>query len=446
MDARGGGAHTHEGGGRHQKKKNVKKTDPPPPPPQVIELARQQELTKQAETKKAEAEFAAAAARANVEQERVRWEEQRKTVQADASAKAQLAQYNDELARKRADREHEAARARNAELVSLQEEGVRRQEAERVRAAAAVEAERRATAQYQAGLDKEIARERALAEAEGRAAEARANEDVNRRALLLKLEEDRRRVLDSINAIFSNVGSAGAALLADRARLSAAVAGFSALALGIYGAREGARVAARAADRWLGTPALVRETSLARWWRPGSGAKAGAPAKGADAVKRDFSDIILPRPLGDTVRGLAAATSATRAHGAPFRHMLFYGPPGEREEEEGRGEEGGEPTDETPAPTNTPPTRPPPPFPPLSLSQAPANLWPPSASPAPRASTTPSSPAATSPRSARPPRPPSTPCSTGRNAPRAACSCLWTKRTRFWGGAAPRWGRRRAAR
>ena len=30
------------------------------------------------------------------------------------------------------------------------------------------------------------------------------------------------------------------------------------------------------------------------------------------------------------IRGLAAVTANTRAHGAPFRHMLFYGPPGAR--------------------------------------------------------------------------------------------------------------------
>lgn len=55
----------------------------------------------------------------------------------------------------------------------------------------------------------------------------------------------------------------------------------------------------------------------------------GGMEKSTDAVKRDFSDIVLPGGLQDTVRALAAVTANTRAHGAPFRHMLFYGPPGE---------------------------------------------------------------------------------------------------------------------
>jgi hypothetical protein len=46
-------------------------------------------------------------------------------------------------------------------------------------------------------------------------------------------------------------------------------------------------------------------------------------------VKRDFSDIVLPGGLQDHVRALAAVTANTRLHGAPFRHLLFYGPPGE---------------------------------------------------------------------------------------------------------------------
>ena len=51
--------------------------------------------------------------------------------------------------------------------------------------------------------------------------------------------------------------------------------------------------------------------------------------KSAEAVKRDFSDIVLPGGLQDHVRALAAVTANTRSHGAPFRHMLFYGPPGD---------------------------------------------------------------------------------------------------------------------
>ncbi len=38
-----------------------------------------------------------------------------------------------------------------------------------------------------------------------------------------------------------------------------------------------------------------------------------------------LSDIILPGTLHDNVRMMAAASANTKKHGAPFRHMLFYG-------------------------------------------------------------------------------------------------------------------------
>jgi ATPase family AAA domain-containing protein 3A/B len=67
----------------------------------------------------------------------------------------------------------------------------------------------------------------------------------------------------------------------------------------------------------------VRETSRTSVVRPSS--LLPAAKKSLDAVKRDFSDIILPGGLHDRVRSLAAAAANTKLHGAPYRHMLFYG-------------------------------------------------------------------------------------------------------------------------
>ena len=82
------------------------------------------------------------------ERERVHWEEQRKAMQADQYNKAELARYEDELARKRAEAEHEKGRARQLELVRLQEESAAKLEARKVEVQAQIEAERRATEQY----------------------------------------------------------------------------------------------------------------------------------------------------------------------------------------------------------------------------------------------------------------------------------------------------------
>lgn len=293
---------------------------------QVIDLTRQQEVTKQSENKAKEAEFRAQAAAQAKEQERIRWEEQRRTMQEESQRQAQLAQYNDELARKRQQAEHELQRQRNGELVALQEQAAARKEAERLRIEQQIQAERRAADQHAAELQKDVERAKKLAEAEGRIKENRENEDVNRRAALLKYQEETRKAIESINAIFTHLGSAAGELLTDTNKLVMLVVGGSGLALGVYGAREGTRVAGKALERWLGTPKLVRETSRRSLIRASN--LVPAAKKTLDAVKRDFSDIILPAGLHDRVRSLAAAAANTKLHGAPYRHMLFYGPPG----------------------------------------------------------------------------------------------------------------------
>ncbi|KAA6424075.1 MAG: ATPase family AAA domain-containing 3-B-like [Trebouxia sp. A1-2] len=289
----------------------------------VFELTREQERTKQAEASKDEAQYKVYAEQQRKETEKARWEEQRKTMQQDAQAKAQLAQYEDELARKRGESEHQKNRERNRELVTLQEQSVRNQEAEKRRIQEQIEGERRATEKYKANLEKEVEREKALAEAEGRIKENRENEDVNRRAMQLRLEEERKKLVEAINTTFTNLGSGTLALLTDKEKLGTALAGLTVLALGVYSAREGTRVAGQVFSRWLGTPKLVRDTSRRWFWQRGASA-----TKSSQQVKKDFSDIVLPGQMHDHVRALAAVTANTKSHGAPFRHMLFYGPPG----------------------------------------------------------------------------------------------------------------------
>ena len=74
---------------------------------------------------------------------------------------------------------------------------------------------------------------------------------------MLTLEEERKKVVEAINATFGHLGAGLSDLLTDRAKLGAAVAGATLLALGVYSTREGVRVAGRTFDRWFGTPRLV---------------------------------------------------------------------------------------------------------------------------------------------------------------------------------------------
>ena len=239
-----------------------------------------------------------------------------------ASQNAELKRYEDELAKQRQQTEHEMQRRRNAELVHLQEESAKSKERERLIIEQQIQAERRAADQYKADLEKQVQREKALAEAEGRIKEQRENEDVNRRIMMLQYQEQTKLVLQAIGSTFSQLGQGALALVSDTDLLFRTTAMTSLLLLGFFSTREGVRVVGRAVERWMVTPKLIRETSRLRpWqlrrWRSG--------AKSVEELKRDFQDIILPGTLHDHVRALAAVTANTKRHGAPYRHMLFYG-------------------------------------------------------------------------------------------------------------------------
>lgn len=286
----------------------------------VLDLTKQQETTKQQEMKTKEAEYQAAAAQYSVEKEKTHWEEQRKTMQQNAQQKAQLAQYEDELARKRAQGEHDLRRQRNAEMVRMQEESSERQEALRRKTEESIQAQRRATEQQAAELEKEKIRARALAEAEGRIAEGRQNEDVRRRELLAKGELETKKAIEVVNATFSQLGAAANALLGDREKLALTVGGFTALALGVYGAREGWRVTGTMLERYLGQPPLIRETSRGMPWK-----RAGF---GGNKHQLGFQNVVLRDRLHERVRHLGGSIANTKSRNAPFQHILFYGPPG----------------------------------------------------------------------------------------------------------------------
>ena len=105
---------------------------------------------------------------AEMEREKIHWEEMRKTQHQQSQTKAQLARYEDELARARLEAEHEQSRERNQELVGLQEESGKRTEVHRRVVEEQIQQERRRTAEQVAGVERETLRQKALFEADAR--------------------------------------------------------------------------------------------------------------------------------------------------------------------------------------------------------------------------------------------------------------------------------------
>ncbi|KGN63364.1 ATPase family AAA domain-containing protein 3-B [Cucumis sativus] len=299
----------------------------------AFEVMKKQEETRQVELQAKAAEFKAMQAQAETERQRVIYDEQKKLAQHQAQTKSQMARYEDELSRKRMQAENEYQRARNQELVKLQEESSIRQEQARRATEEQIQAQRRQTEREKAEIERETIRVRAMAEAEGRAHEAKLAEDVNRRMLVDRANAEREKWIAAINTTFDHIGGGLKAILTDQNKLVVAVGGITALAAGIYTTREGAKVVWSYVDRILGQPSLIRESSRGKY--PWSGLfsrikdTVSHSDKGSSSKKGNgFGDVILHPSLQKRIEQLANATSNTKSHQAPFRNMLFYGPPG----------------------------------------------------------------------------------------------------------------------
>ncbi|KAI3471304.1 hypothetical protein Pfo_027967 [Paulownia fortunei] len=300
----------------------------------VFEVMKKQEETKQQELTSKAGEFKAMQAQAETERQRVIYDEQKKLAQQQAQIKSQMARYEDELARKRMQAENEHQRARNQELVKMQEESSMRQEAARRATEEQIQAQRRQTEREKAEIERETIRVRAMAEAEGRAHEAKLAEDVNRRMLVERANAEREKWVAAINTTFDHIGGGLRAILTDQNKLVVAVGGVTALAAGVYTTREGARVIWSYVDRILGQPSLIRESSRGKYPWSGLFSRAmstlvrGANKSSGSQNGNGFGDVILHPSLQKRIEQLANATANTKAHQAPFRNMLFYGPPG----------------------------------------------------------------------------------------------------------------------
>ncbi|KAL0925003.1 hypothetical protein M5K25_003308 [Dendrobium thyrsiflorum] len=317
--------------------KALREINSSPYAPQVFELMRKQEESRLAEIAVEKARHLAIQTQADIEKQQKLAEEQRNLIQQQAQTKAQMARYEDELARKRMQTEHEAHRQQNAELVKMQEESSTRKEQARRAAEEQIQAQQRQTEKEQAEIERETIRVKAMAEAEGRAHEAKLTEEYNKRMLLERMNGERDKWLASINATFSHIEGGLKMLLTDQSKMIMAVGGVTALAAGIYTTREGARVMWGYVNRLLGQPSLIRESSIAKF--PWSGIMSkflkkieSSGASNKDLVsmrnKTSFDNIILHPSLKKRIEQLARATENTKSHQAPFRNMLFFGPPG----------------------------------------------------------------------------------------------------------------------
>lgn len=177
-----------------------------------------------------------------------------------------------------------------------------------------------------AEIEAKVAERKALAEATARAALERENEELHARARLQQGGLDQEKAVEVAQTSLRLVGDGFFSLLSDPIASGRAVLLVFGCAAAVFGSREGFKLLRSRLEAILGRPALVRETS-----RKGFALKERLVSlfKGKDAI---LTDVVFEEGLETRLQQLATATANTRRHQAPFRHVMFYGPPGAGED------------------------------------------------------------------------------------------------------------------
>ncbi|KAM7410924.1 hypothetical protein PAMA_021070 [Pampus argenteus] len=282
----------------------------------ALELARMQEQSVQLEHQSKVKEYEAALEQLKGEQIRVQGEERRKTLEEETKQNQARAHYQDKLARQRYDDQLRQQQSLNEESLRKQEESVMKQEAMR-----------KATVEHEMELRHKNDLLRVEAEAKARAQVERDNADLIREQIRLKAAEHRQTVLESIRTAGAVFGEGFRAFVSDWDKLTAAVAGLTLLAAGVYTARNATAVAGRYVEARLGKPSLVRETS-----RITAAEAIKHPIKTTKRLRSRPQDalegVVLSPALEERVRDIAIATRNTRQNRGLYRNILMYGPPG----------------------------------------------------------------------------------------------------------------------
>jgi ATPase family AAA domain-containing protein 3A/B len=301
--------------------KALKDIDASPNSSAALDLIKQQNDTSKLEHTRGIEEARAMQMRADAERIAVAEEERRKTMEADAYHKKELAQYNDSLARKRAE-EKRAAEA------YMSEQERKKSEESQLR----IEAAKRATLAQELDTRAKAAKDRALAEAEGRIVQERRNHDLKLKELREEGAMKRETMLESIKLVGKTIGEGVSSYFSDQDKMLKTVGTLTAIAVGVYTAKVGTGIAGRFIESRLGKPVLVRDTSkrtlLDAIREPVKSTKKLVGTLFGKSDGNALKGVVLEPKLASRLETVARATFNTKQNGAPYRHLLMYGHPG----------------------------------------------------------------------------------------------------------------------
>ncbi|ORM42188.1 ATPase family AAA domain-containing protein 3-B [Babesia sp. Xinjiang] len=305
--------------------KALKMLDSSPNANKAFELTKLQELTRQQEIQKEIQQMHLRQTELGAQRARVESDEKRKLMAQQQEQDRITAQYKAKLEAEAYQKKLQDQRRQNEEWLQQQHQQFLRQEEARKKTEMEILNMRKAQIREEKALERENMKARVQEEGRVRIEQERKNFDIHVKMMKERSVEERKTKLESLNVTFSSLGAAFSSLLADKQRLTAGVTTLSALALGIYGAKNGTRLAGTILERRLGKPPLVRETS--RWTLMG-GIRNIFSTSIFSKKPNPINSIVLDNTLHQRLSWTTNSLVNAKQNGTPFRNLLLYGPPG----------------------------------------------------------------------------------------------------------------------
>mmetsp|Transcript_60949 Transcript_60949/g.170479 ORF Transcript_60949/g.170479 Transcript_60949/m.170479 type:complete len:849 (-) Transcript_60949:133-2679(-) len=259
--------------------------------------------------------------------EKLRWEEEQKTIQMREDEQRKSQEHNSKLHQDRVAHELAQKKAADMELMKEQEDSNMRQEQAKQKGEKELLLLRLQSDEKRAEIDVLKAIEQSKIEQEAKIRERRENEDVHLRHMRAEQLERRQQILDAIKATADIVTSWVKTLYRSPQNLMLAIGSVVVCLAGVYFVREMAILLREQLNKRLGKPSLVRQTNRRgrlkeSWIWLLRLLRLRAPHGS------EFSDVVLHPKLQQQVMRLADATRSAKQRKMPLQHVMFYGPPG----------------------------------------------------------------------------------------------------------------------
>ncbi|TRY50773.1 AAA domain containing protein [Cryptosporidium tyzzeri] len=319
--------------------KALKQLDSSPNAQKAFEIIKLQEKTKQKELERDIEQSSAYRSKANLERTRIEADERRKTITHQQEEERATSQYKAKLETEAYYKKLKEQESQNARMLKQQHDKFLEQEEIRKKNEREILEMKRRQSEYENKLQQENIKVRIREETIGRIKAERENADIRLGEIKAKAKESRITHLESIKTIFGGIREIGSSLYQDKSKLTMLVGGLTAMAFGIYGAKNTTRVVANMIETSFGRPSLIRETNMSFLTRHGLKVRNNffSPAIAFrllglrnKLVKKPkvFENIVLPSELENRLNWTVNTLVNSRRFDVPFRNMLLWGKPG----------------------------------------------------------------------------------------------------------------------